>query len=96
MSKMKYTQGHWFPFQDMSGHNTVCTDEYCLANVKSQFLAPEELQANTILMAASPKMLEALKLCFESYQKPDDINLRIRAIAQCNAAIIIAEPPGDL
>lgn len=83
--KSKHTPGPWYHYNfhdklEVGTHGPV--NHVICADVKDE--------ANARLIAASPKLLEALKICFESFQAPDDLTLKIRAIAEANAAITIA------
>lgn len=53
----QHTPGPWVS----DAHLVLTSDDYSIATVRSKSLTAEETNANAMLMAAAPEMLEALE-----------------------------------
>ena len=57
-TQTQHTPGPWVS----DAHLVLTSDDYSIATVRSKSLTAEETNANAMLMAAAPEMLEALEL----------------------------------
>ena len=67
MAESKFTPGDWkvLEARDIPNSKRIASADLCFAVVSSHLLKPEVIKANAELMAAAPRLLEALRKLLE-------------------------------